>query len=141
MQNSLSSHFDQIFFSSDQKFILMYGNSLQGQSLGFFENDSLGEKKIWQYLEPYYADYAPTPKLTGKQIIVGFEDRVDPASTENPDRHSHLFGLDLDGKMQWEFPLATEEGGYLFVQGEYEQISYLAVATDDGVLRAYRIIR
>ena len=59
-------------------------------------------------------------------------------------RISRLFGFDRQGKVEWDLPVRTEEGAYLFAYSSELKPSerkIVMVATDEAVVKAFEVSR
>lgn len=113
--------------------VVTYGNSLQGQHLAVFEVADKGLTEQWSrgFVQP--AEYNSSVQVYRDHLVVGIED------IEASGRHSHLLSLNRGGDIRWDIPLWNEEGAYLYARGYSDGVPTLAIGTDDGILRAYRL--
>lgn len=113
----------------------VYGNGPKGQYLALYGTKEM--KLLWQRSDSRYADYASSMILRDDMVIIGFEDAAEQPSTSL--RRSHLLGFDFEGKLQWNIPLYTRDGAYIYAQTYSSDHGFVGLGTDDGVLRAYRV--
>ena len=127
-----ANHAEQIEISPDGASFAAYGNSENGQYLGFFTPDGKELSEKWKRGDSKQADYSSAVNLNQNTVILGFE------QLDETGRHSHMLGFDFSGDLKWNIPLVTEEGAYNYAHAlSLDQL--LAVGTDDNKLNAYRL--
>jgi WD40 repeat protein len=132
-----ASHpFEDLEMDPDGERLYLYSNSPHGQKISALDPDGLQEK--WNFHEPRYADYSSGIQLfrqeKEKAVLLGVE------SLQDGVRQSRLIVLSSrDGSTQARLHLPTEQGAYLYHSTPDAERGRLVVATDDGMLRAYRL--
>jgi outer membrane protein assembly factor BamB len=128
----LDSPHQQIELSDDGSSTAIYGNGPKGQWVSLWGPGNLGRfSPIWSYRSNRYADYNQRIDLTGEDTVLGFEEVTERT------RHSHVVALQKSGKLDWDIPLMSEDGAYLYARGLSSRTGLVVVGTDDGVLSAY----
>ncbi len=130
----LDSPHQQVEISLDGRNSAIYGNGPRGQAVSLWSlapNQRL--MPLWSYRAPRYADYNQQIDLTGDETLLGFEEVTERT------RHSHVVALRKSGELDWDIPLLSEDGAYLYARGVSSRARLVVVGTDDGSLSAFEI--
>jgi hypothetical protein len=130
----LDSPHQQVELSQDGTSASVYANGPQGQWVSLW-GFSAGPKNslLWSYRSPRYADYNQRIDFSGGDLVLGFEEVTEKT------RHSHVIALQASGKLDWDIPLLSEDGAYLYARGASPRSRLVVVGTDDGILSAYEL--
>jgi outer membrane protein assembly factor BamB len=123
----------QIEISAAADRIWLQGNGPKGQFLTLLRRESSrGWVPAIRRHFPRAAEYSIPLIPVRKGAVAGVEENVAGR------RKNHLVGLDLEGELLWRMPVHSSEGAYLYGQGIAPDGTLVAVATDDGLVSAYR---
>jgi outer membrane protein assembly factor BamB len=137
-QQTLEAPHQQIELSEDGSLTAIYGNGPKGQLVSLLGTPAFGEGRLtllWSYRAPRYADYNQRIDFSGEDIVLGFEEVTERT------RHSHVVALQRSGQLNWDIPIQSEEGAYLYARGMTSKSGLLVLGTDDGRLTAYEVQR
>ena len=126
-----SFHSIQIEFSPQGQAVFTYGNTSQGQNIGFYPAPIYEEQ--WKRGGSLSAVYSSSIKVTSDLVILGFED----SSVGKP--KIHLLFFNHQGGLRADLPVISEEAAHLYTYRLSKNSDFLAVATDDGLIHSYRL--
>jgi hypothetical protein len=130
----LDSPHQQVEISADGKRSAIYGNGPRGQAISLWTASSKQRLlPAWSYRAARYADYSQQIDLSGEDTLLGFEEVTERT------RHSHVVSLRKTGEVEWDIPLMSEDGAYLYARGISSRSKLVVLGTDDGMLSAYDI--
>jgi outer membrane protein assembly factor BamB len=139
-QVSFEGRFEQLAMSPNGQFVVLSGNNPHGQALVGFLKDKTSDmrfKEVWHQKITRYSDYTSPLAIMEDRIIYGFEES---APTDPGQSMAHLYAFDPQGKVEWNIPLVSEEGGYLFAYSRDKSGSPTLVdVSDTGEMNAYEL--
>ena len=130
---SLPFHAEYLELTPDGTNIVAFGNSPQGQSLGFYAFGGGKLSEVWRRTEPKFADFSPPPSVAGQYLIAGFE------LIQDIERRSVLVGFDRAGGLAWSLPVETEEGAYLYTASDGTAGVRVHVTSGDTKIKSYLV--